>query len=398
VDYVSGADCSLFKKFLKEILIDEAVIKFVKRYAGYTLTGSTRERLLAILYGYGKNGKSTLVELLQDVLGDYATNTDTETLLAKRYQGVGNDIAALKGARFVSAAEIEKGRRLAESKVKQLTGSDTVTARYLFGEPFNFRPEFKLWISSNNKPEIQGTDDAIWDRIRLIPFTQRFEGERQDTQLPEELRKEMPGIFAWMVSGCLEWLEHGLGEPEKIAKATKEYREEMDTLAAFFEDCCVEGEEHMVPATRLYKRYQFWCDNAGEKRESQKAFGMRMRERGFVSERIKTGPYKGYKGYFDIGLRGEHPDPEEPNDGAKGSPSADHSVKDRPLQWETGDDPLPGENPSFAGKSRGVPVEGDDRRPLNQNLQGKNPREEKVLEKRSPSSPAADHADDGDLL
>jgi putative DNA primase/helicase len=127
------------------------VIDFVRRFAGYSLSGSTRERVIAILHGRGKNGKSTLIELLQDVMGDYSTTTDTETILAKRYQGVGNDVAALKGARFVAAAEVEKGRRLAESKVKQLTGNDTVTARVLYSEPFTFRPEFKLWLSTNKK-------------------------------------------------------------------------------------------------------------------------------------------------------------------------------------------------------------------------------------------------------
>ncbi len=140
VDYDSDADCPRFKQFLKEILVEEAVIDFVRRYSGVTLTGITRERLFAILHGTGKNGKTTLIELLQDVMGDYATNTDTETILQKRYSGVGNDVAALRSARFVSAAEVEQGRRLAETKVKQLTGNDTVTARFLFGEPFNFRP------------------------------------------------------------------------------------------------------------------------------------------------------------------------------------------------------------------------------------------------------------------
>jgi putative DNA primase/helicase len=160
VSYEPDAPCPRFQRFLGEALVDPAVIQFVKRYSGYTLTGVTRERLLAILYGFGKNVKTTLVELLHEVLGDYARNTDVETLLIKRYQGVGNDVAALKGARFVSAAEVEKGRRLAESKVKQLTGRDTVTARFLFGENFDFKPEFKLWLSTNNKPVIQGTDDA----------------------------------------------------------------------------------------------------------------------------------------------------------------------------------------------------------------------------------------------
>src|SRR5919112_4320031 len=312
VDYDPGAPCPRFKQFLKEALVDGTVIKFVKRYSGYTLTGITRERLLAILYGFGKNGKTTLVELLHEVLGDYARNTDVETLLIKKYQGVGNDVAALKGARFVSAAEVEKGRRLAESKVKQLTGRDTVTARFLFGEPFNFTPEFKLWLSTNNKPVIQGTDDAIWDRLRLIPFTQRFDGDRQDPKLPEKLRAEMPGVLAWMVEGCLEWQEHGLGEPESVRAATAQNRAEMDTLAAFIEDRCVVRKGAVAPATPLYKQYQMWCDDTGEKPETQKMFGMQLRERGFVSDKIKRGRHKDRKGWFGIGLRADHQDPEGP--------------------------------------------------------------------------------------
>jgi putative DNA primase/helicase len=312
VEYDPEASCPRFLRFLKETLVDDAVIKFVKRYSGYTLTGITRERLLAILHGFGKNGKTTLVELLQDVMGDYATNTDTETLLTKRYQGVSNDVAALKGARFVSAAEVEQGRRLAESKVKQLTGRDTVTARYLFGEPFNFRPEFKLWLSTNNKPVIQGTDDAIWDRIRLILFTQRFDGERQDPKLPEKLRNELAGVLAWMVEGCLEWQEHGLGQSDSVREATDQYRAEMDTLAAFIEDRCVVREGIVAPATPLYKQFQMWCDDAGEKPETQKVFGMRLRERGFTSDKIKRGPHKDRKGWFGIGLRADHQDPEGP--------------------------------------------------------------------------------------
>jgi putative DNA primase/helicase len=311
VDYDPGAEAPRFKRFLAEALVEDSVISFVKRYSGYSLTGITRERLLAILYGFGKNGKTTLVELLHEVLGDYARNTDVETLLVRRYQGVGNDVAALKGARFVSAAEVEKGRRLAESKVKQLTGRDTVTARFLFGENFDFRPEFKLWLSTNNKPVITGQDDAIWDRIRLIPFTQRFEGAKADPKLPDKLRGELAGVFAWMVEGCLEWQEHGLEEPDTITEATKKYREEMDTLAAFLEDRCILSREATAPATPLYKQYQLWCDDAGEKPETQKMFGMRLGERGFESVKIRSGPHKDRKGWVGIGIRADHSGPDE---------------------------------------------------------------------------------------
>ncbi len=386
VEYDPDAECPRFKQFLKETLVDDAVISFVKRYVGYTLTGTTRERLFAILYGSGKNGKSTLVELLQDVMGDYATNTDTETILARKYQGIGNDVAALKGARFVSAAEVEKGRRLAESKVKQLTGSDTVTARFLFGEPFNFRPEFKLWLSTNNKPVIVGTDDAIWDRIRLIPFTRRFEGTQADEKLPEKLREELPGILAYMVEGCLEWQEYGLGEPESVKAATDQYRTEMDTLAAFFEARCVVSPDAMAPATQLYKQYQMWCDDAGEKPETQKMFGMRLSERGFESKQITRGPHKGLKGWFGIGIRVDHPDPDGDDSGPKGREKATDSTEDGLLDTEKVDDRLPRKKAFFAGKpsckAKGV----DDSRPRNQKAQLEKPREERVLGKRSTSS------------
>jgi putative DNA primase/helicase len=392
-DYHPDAPRPRFEQFLKETLVDEAVISFVKRYSGYTLTGITRERLLAILYGLGKNGKTTLVELLRDVIGDYATNTDTETLLMKRYQGVGNDVAALKGARFVSAAEVEQGRRLAESKVKQLTGRDTVTARYLFGEPFNFTPEFKLWLSTNNKPVIQGTDDAIWDRLRLIPFTQRFDGDRQDPKLPQKLRAELPGVLAWMVEGCLEWQEHGLGEPESVRQATDQYRAEMDTLAAFIEDRCVVREGLVAPATPLYKQYQMWCDDAGEKPETQKMFGMRLRERGFVSNKIKRGPHKDRKGWFGIGLRADHPDPEDPEDSnhePSGGPAA--GGEGPPRGPSSSDRPLGGSRSSKPNSSGGGAQSGQSG-PKSQNPPYQSPRAEKDSEKRSASSASSAHTD-----
>jgi len=389
VGYDPEAACPRFGRFLNETLVDAEVVRFVKRYAGYTLTGITRERIMAILYGSGKNGKTTLVELLHEALGDYARNTDVETLLVKKYQGVGNDVAALKGARFVSAAEVEKGRRLAESKVKQLTGRDTVTARFLFGENFDFKPEFKLWLSTNNKPVIQGTDDAIWDRLRLIPFTQRFDGAKADPLLSDKLRDELAGVFAWMVGGCLEWQEHGLGEPESVTEATKQYREDMDTLAAFFEDRCVIGERLMSPASRLYKTYQLWCDEAGEHAETQKMFGMRLTERGFVSEKITRGPHKRRKGWLGIGLRADDPEPEDPDDGDNTELFEASGAGDGPPSVHAGDDGPPGKKGVFAGKPPDITPTGDDRGPLNQQLLYESPRVREGSGKRSPSSPSS---------
>jgi putative DNA primase/helicase len=363
VDYNPGAACPRFKQYLRETLVDDAVIRFVKRYSGYTLTGITRERLLAILYGLGKNGKTTLVELLRDVMGDYATNTDVETLLIKRYQGVGNDVAALKGARFVSASEVEKGRRLAESKVKQLTGRDTVTARFLFGENFDFKPEFKLWLSTNNKPVIQGTDDAIWDRLRLIPFTQRFDGGRQDPKLPEKLRAEMPGVLAWMVEGCLEWQEHGLGEPETVRAATDQYRTEMDTLAEFLDEECVIAPSCRVLAERLYQSYAMWCDKSGERKDSKKAFVAQLEERGFERRRETAGVNKGRYIWLGIGFLGGEEPPGDDDDGSPSEPS--------------GADGSPGESRKDKPDSSGVGGGGEPGEPKNQDPPKQEPRVEK---------------------
>lgn len=383
VDYASAAPCPRFERFLQEALVDDAVIRFVKRYAGYSLTGITRERLLAILYGFGKNGKTTLVELIHEALGDYARNTDVETLLVKKYQGVGNDVAALKGARFVSAAEVEKGRRLAESKIKQLTGRDTVTARFLFGEPFDFKPEFKLWLSTNNKPVIQGTDDAIWDRLRLIPFTQRFEGSKADPLLADKLKGELAGVFAWMVAGCLEWQEHGLQEPETVTEATNQYREEMDTLAAFIEDRCVLDRDAMAPAGLLYKQYQLWCDDAGERKETQKVFGSRLRERGFESVKIRSGPHKDRKGWLGIGVRADHSSSDDPTIrvGRDGAPPTDG--EDGPLDGDAADDGPRGESTGFAGKNDADNERADHSGPKNQHPDYGEPREEEDVETRS---------------
>lgn len=215
------------------------------------------------------------------LLGDYARHGDFTTFLLRRGDSVRNDIARLRGARLVTATEMEGGRALAEVVIKQLTGSDTITARRLYAEFFEFRPTFKLFLAANHKPIIRGTDHAIWRRICLVPFKITIPAAEQDAHLAEKLRAELPGILAWAVRGCLEWQRQGLNVPSAVLSATEVYRGEMDTLGGFLKERCVVETEATVSAKALYHAYTEWATAVGEKPIAQNAFGMRLSERGF---------------------------------------------------------------------------------------------------------------------
>ena len=290
VEYHPDATAPAWKAFLERVLPSEELCAFVQRASGYSATGDTSEQCLFINHGTGANGKSTYQEAISAALGDYAMRAPTEMLLAKRSGGVPNDVARLKGARCVSASETEEGRRLAESLVKDLTGQDTITARFMRAEFFDFKPTHKLWLSTNHKPEIRGTDTAIWRRIRLVPWSVTIPPTEQNKKLPATLRHELPGILAWIVRGCLEWQRRGLQAPDEVRKATGAYRAEMDVLAGFVAECCEVSEHQRAYARELYAAYKRWCDETGERIESQKKFGGRLKERGFLNDRdSKTG-------------------------------------------------------------------------------------------------------------
>ena len=185
----------LIKEFLLEIMDSSSeMISFIQRMLGYSLTGDTREQILPICYGVGANGKTTLLGMFQEMLGDYATAASTSMLMVKRNESIACDLAVLKGARFVTASEVEDGQRFAESKVKELTGGDLITARHLYGDPFTFKPNFKIWLCVNHKPTIRGTDMGIWRRVQLIPFTVVIPQGRQDKSLSIETTTGITGI------------------------------------------------------------------------------------------------------------------------------------------------------------------------------------------------------------
>ena len=292
VSYDAKATCPQWLEFLNTIFKSNvALIKFIQKAIGYSLTGLTVEQCLFIFFGSGANGKSTFDNTIRTLLGDYAQKTPMETFLVKRSDSISNDIARLQGSRFLSATEVEQGRRLAESLIKQLTGQDTVTARFLHAEFFEFVPAFKLFLSTNHKPIIRGTDHAIWRRIRLVPFEVTIPSDQQDIDLPHKLESELPGILNWALEGCKLWQSEGLGMPEKIREAGLGYQVEMDSLASFFADRCVIEPRKLVKSSILYSEYKRWAEQEGEEIISNRKFTARIIERGFDSTRQSSGQF-----------------------------------------------------------------------------------------------------------
>lgn len=305
VEFDRYATCPTWDAFLDRIMAgNSGLIQFLRRAIGYSLTGITTEHVLFFLYGTGANGKSTFVETIRQLFGGYALQADFTTFLEKRNDGPRNDLARLRGARFVAAVEAAQGRQLAENVIKQLTGGDVVSARYLFHEYFEFLPQFKIFLVANHKPVVKGTEEAIWRRIRLIPFMVTIPESERDKQLLRKLQAELPGILAWAVRGCLEWQKMGLGEPPEVSTATEEYRDEMDVVGHFIEDRCSIEKGKVSYAGDLYDDFKRWCEGNGEAPLSQKLFGTQLRERGYISKkhqgkRAWAGISCGYKSNVD---------------------------------------------------------------------------------------------------
>lgn len=290
--YDPEARCDRWESFLHRVTGESAELtRFLQKAVGYSLTGLTTARVLFFLFGSGANGKSTFLEILRALLAGYASQADFTTFLDRKGDGPRNDIARLFSARVVTSSEVGEGKRLDESLVKTLTGDETITARFLHAEFFEFKPTFKLWLAANHRPVIKGTDNAIWDRVRLIPFTVSIPLEERDPNLRAALLAELPGILAWSVAGCRLWQTEGLGAPTMVLEATDQYRRDSDTLGAFLEDHCELGTSpmHAEPATQLYNAYAAWCKEGGEYQLSQTRFGRELDERGITAEKRGRG-------------------------------------------------------------------------------------------------------------
>jgi len=272
-----------WEAFLEDVLPDPDVRSFVQRSVGLALTDVTKDQCLWIFYGTGRNGKSTLIGAIRVVLGDYAANTAATTLMVKAHgDDKRNDIAVLKGTRFVSVSEAEDGHQLAESLVKDITGGDPLTARMMYAEFFTFVPTFKVFIAANHRPRIKGQDLGIWRRINLIPFTVTIPKERVDPDLPAILAAEAPGILNWAIQGYRDWRAGGLRPPKAVEAATEEYKRDSDVLGEFLEDRFEVAAPGVVTAAELWQAYQTWTTEAGIKfTMTRKALGQAMEARGF---------------------------------------------------------------------------------------------------------------------
>lgn len=294
VEYTDKIDAPRWTAFLEDIFGgDQELIRYIQKAVGYSLTGDISEQCAFFCYGTGRNGKSTFLDMITEIMGDYAVNIQPETLMVRpNTGGPTSDIARLKGARFVTTVEPNEGARLNEGLLKQLTGGDRVTASKKYENEFEFIPEFKLWMGTNHKPYIRGTDIGIWRRIHLIPFTVQVPENRVDKRLKYKLRKELTGILKWAVDGCLLWQKEGLEKPRAVQEASKEYRGEMDVLSSFIEDCVVVGAGE-VKATDLFSVYSNWAREGNEYEMSSTKFGREMAKR---FEKVKKGGYVYYCG------------------------------------------------------------------------------------------------------
>ncbi|TAM06383.1 MAG: toprim domain-containing protein [Paraburkholderia sp.] len=294
----------LWKKFLDDVFLgDQEMIGWMQRMLGYALTGSTREQFFVFAFGKGANGKGVMMSVMREVWGDYYRTISSDTLMEQRRPSAGPspELAALVGARLVVSGETEQGCALSESLVKLLTGEDMLPCRHLYGKPFEYMPQFKIFMAGNHKPTVRGTDNGIWRRVRMVPFERIFAEHEKDKSLASKLLAEREHIFAWLLAGCIKWQEQGLGDqPSAIKSATNEYQREEDVIGQWLDDCCAVGPGQSSRARELYLKYRAWAEEGGYRPLSEVKFNKNLVERrGISSEKDRTGKcYKGVSALF----------------------------------------------------------------------------------------------------
>jgi putative DNA primase/helicase len=292
VTYDPNAKSPLFDRFIERVLPDAELRNFVKRYCGYCLTGDTGEQVMALFWGRGANGKSTLVNVLLSIFGAYGTTLPFSSLKHddnKRGSEATPDLVKLPGRRLVCASEPEQGTKLSEGLIKTLTGGDTMNVRQL-NQPFiEFTPVFKLILSFNNKPAVRGQDEGIWRRLLMVPFGIVIPKSERDPDLNKKLLAEKSGILNWMLEGYQEWRDIGLKVPDSVMEATKAYRDETDPLGGFLEAAVMKTPGRSLGAATFYRCYQLWSKENGVDALSQTAFGRSLPDRGYIKSKDSRG-------------------------------------------------------------------------------------------------------------
>jgi putative DNA primase/helicase len=288
------ADCPRWMQFLREATNgDQALIDFLQQFAGYALTGDTKEHALLFVYGGGGNGKSVFQNTIAGIMADYATAAAMETFVASSMDRHPTDLAMLRGARLVTASETEEGRAWAEARIKQMTGGDRIRARYMRQDFFEYLPQFKLLLIGNHQPSLHNVDDGARRRFNIIPFIHK--PEAPDRDLEARLRAEWPGILRWAIEGCLIWQRNGLVRPQVVLDATEEYFESQDLIRHWIEERCETGKALADTRGNLFRSWSTWANANGEPPRSAKWFVQAMRRLGFKQYRQNRA-----RGFFGI--------------------------------------------------------------------------------------------------
>ncbi len=299
-DYDANATCPRWIQFINELFPNKPeMVAYVQRAFGYCLTGDTREQQFFMCHGGGRNGKSTFLEVLGKLAGEYSGSTGFETFDADTGEARG-DLAELRGCRVVTVIESDEDKHLAEARVKSITGGDKIVARKLYAKPFSYKPQFKLWLAMNHLPTIRGADEGIWRRVHLIPFTQNFEGREDKTLGYKLITTELSGILNWALEGLCQWHEQGLNPPDEVRNATLRYRADSDIIGQWIESNCVKGEDKQSASTTAYQNFRTWSTSVGISERfimAQNRWGRRLNERGYISEKKS-----GKQIYFGFGL------------------------------------------------------------------------------------------------
>jgi putative DNA primase/helicase len=296
------ADCPLWLAFLNQACGgNKDYIRFLRQWCGYCLTGSIKEHAFLFLHGPGGNGKGVWMNTAAHILGNYCTTAAMDTFIASKGDRHPTDLAALKGARMVCASETEEGRQWAEVRIKQVTGGDRISARFMRQDFFEFLPQFKLTIIGNHQPELRNVDDAAKRRVNMAPFLHR--PQKPDKDLEEKLKSEWPAILRWMIDGCLDWQANGLIRPAVVTASTAEYFDDQDLLTQWIEECCERTDRngHLLADTlaSLLASWRSFTTGRGENFTGSKSFSTALQKRGF--SRIKN--TNGIRGRGFLGLR-----------------------------------------------------------------------------------------------